>query len=119
MSDFIRLECTNYFAFCWSSLQRSPGTIILAVFKGFTSKGIEGDKVRRGEGKGEVRNAYATARKVRSGGIWPTQKFRRGPPMPHFSGVRQKKIALTFPQHTVKLPEHTHRTMERLMYLQR
>ena len=69
--QILRLKCTK-FAFCWdSALDSAPR--LLPLFKGPTSKGMEGNgrggRKGKGEGRGEVKE-----------GIWPTQKFWCGAP---------------------------------------
>ena len=68
----LRLKCTK-FTFCWGSAKTLLGKLTvppkpLPLFKGPTSKGMEGNaragRKGKGEGRGEV-----------EGGIWPTQKF--------------------------------------------
>jgi len=72
--QILRLKCTK-FAFRWGSLQHSPKP--LAVFKGPTFKGREGNG---GEGKEEGSAGKGEGKGELAGGIWPTQKFWRGAP---------------------------------------
>jgi len=75
--QIIKLKCTK-FTFCWGSAPDPVGGAYsaprpLALFKGLTSKEMEGNgrggRKGKGEGRGEV-----------DGGIWPTQKFWCGAP---------------------------------------
>ena len=65
--QILRLKCTK-FTFCWGSAYSAPTVRPLPLFKGPTSKWMEGNgrggRKAKGEGRGEV-----------EGGIWPTQKF--------------------------------------------
>jgi len=82
--QILRLKCTK-FTFRWGSAPDPAGGAFsaprpLPLFKGPTSKGMEGNGRRgrkcKGEGRGEV-----------EGVIWPTQKFGVVPSMLH--GERQ------------------------------
>ena len=75
--QILRLKCTK-FTFCWGSPQTPAGgaysaPISLPLFKGPTSKGMEGKRERGRKCKREERGQV-------EGGIWPTQKFWCGAP---------------------------------------
>jgi len=74
--QILRLKCTK-FTFCWGSAPDPAWGAYsaprpLPLFKGPTSKGMEGNGRGR-KGKGERRGEV-------EGGIWPTQKFWCGAP---------------------------------------
>ena len=76
--QILRLKCTK-FTFCWGSAPDPAGGAYsaprpLPLFKGPTSKGMEGNG--RGGRKGKVEGRG----EVEDRGIWPTQKFWCGAP---------------------------------------
>jgi len=70
------------FAFCWGSAADLVGGALspdlLTVFTRPTTKGTE-RKGKEGEERRERKNKGEKGEEV-EGGIWPTQKFRRGAP---------------------------------------